>query len=252
MNNNAKEHMKENKNLYISLGVLLLVLVGGAIGYLNGYRFTDNLRVGKVGDVSLSIPLSGTSVFIDEKDPIVTSADNEVVTTSLSPSTHSVIVSRTGYFPWTKEFKVESKKTRELRPIFIPINTSGEIITNRDPEYAQIRRGIIASTLPTRAKPITLDGVSLWVEDNALTASTTEKIYTVLQPDSLIRNVSFYKTRNDAVIFSIQNGVYVLEIAEGEKRNFMPIYKGQLPSFVPVDENSIYILDGVSLMEVVI
>jgi len=46
------------------------------------------------------------------------------------------------------------------------------------------------------------------------------------------------------------NGVYVIEIDKEGTQNFLPIYKGQKPNFVIVDQNSIYVEDINILMQV--
>ena len=77
-------------------------------------------------------------------------------------------------------------------------------------------------------------------------------IQTVIQPDTIIRNVDFYKDRSDAVIFSTADTVYVIEINIEGIQNFMPIYKGKNPYFIKNDSNSIYVEDGNSLLQVAI
>ena len=90
------------------------------------------------------------------------------------------------------------------------------------------------------------------MENNTITAKISDKIYDVIKPETPIRNLYFYKNRIDSVIFSNGNSVYVIEISKEGTQNFMPIYKGQNPSFVETDPNFIYVLDGENLMQVII
>ena len=79
-----------------------------------------------------------------------------------------------------------------------------------------------------------------------------DKIINVIQPDTIVRNLSFYKDRSDVVMFSTLGSVFVIEIDEKGNQNFMPVYRGQKPLFMKTDSSFIYVLDGEVLMQVVI
>jgi hypothetical protein len=201
----------------------------------------------------MTLPMQETVIFVDQNQKIQSSKDNELVKVVLSPTSHQIIVSHPGYFPWTKDVTIPSAGTVALSPIFVAQNTSGSIVTSNDPEYWKIKNNISANNLPTLDHPIVSSdtSVSLWVENNAILVKNAAATTTVIQPDIAIKNVAFYKNRNDAVIFSMANTVYVIEVQNEGTQNFMPIYKGTNPSFVESDANSIYIDDG-TLMQVAI
>src|SRR3989344_843611 len=111
MKDNVKNWFKELKreNLLWGMGgivVLLLVFM-----YFWGYNPKDVFLVGKSGILSIELPLIQTNVFIDEVKKVTTAKENETLEFSLSPKKHSVIISRDGYYPWTKEFIISNKKT---------------------------------------------------------------------------------------------------------------------------------------------
>ncbi len=250
MDRNAK-----GKIIYIIVGVAALLLVSGVVAYRSGYRFQSNFLIGKVGTLEVTLPFSQTSIFIDDDQKITTTKDNEPVSVTLSPADHRIIISHESYFPWTKNISVPSGGKVSISPIFVPQNTSGQIITNKDPEYAKLRRMIVLNPLPTENSPITSadNSVKIWLDDNAIVAQTGSSTPTVvIQPDTVIRGVHFYKDRNDAVIFSTLNTIYVIEIDTENTQNFIPVYRGQSPSFIKLDADSIYVLDGNILMQVVI
>ncbi|GEM_PF-2785762 len=244
----------EKKWIIGGIGILIILLISGFSAYKLGYRLTSNFTLGKIGYLSMTVPLPDTSVFIDQSKKIVTTKDNEVVKIPFSPGEHSVIVSREGYFPWTKNFTIPSGEVVTLSPFFISQNISGMLINKQDPEYLQIKNDIIRSKLPTQDKPIisTDKLVSLWVEDNAIMVKKDGAIQKVIQSDTIVRNVAFYKDRSDTVLFSTTNSVYVIEIDKNGVQNVMPIYRGQTPLFIKADSNSVYVLDGEILMQVVI
>lgn len=248
--------MNKNRKYWVFAGVgtMMLILVIVGIGYTSGYRIQSNLSIGKVGILTLTVPLSGTTVFVDDKIRGVTTKDNEGVKISLSPQTHVIIVSRTGYYPWSKKIQMESSKTLTYSPFIIPQNTSGVLITKTDKEYSSIVKQIKSDVLLTLTSPRFSNDKSekLWLENNTLMATIASTTYTVLTPQTKIRNVDFYKDRNDTVLFSTANGVFIIEIDKEGGQNFMPVYLGVEPVFIKPDPSYIYVLDGENLMQVII
>ena len=254
MEDNAKETKLKKIMIYVWATVAILFIITIFFGYVAGYRFKDNFGIGKIGHLKMTMPMPLTFVYIDSSEKIQTTKDNELVNISLSPKTHSIIVARDGYFPWTKTFVVPSNKDITFSPIFVSQNASGEIITQKDPEYWDLRSSIIRNILPKKNSRIFSDNkkTSLWVDDNAIyveTGSTTTK---VIQPDTIVKNVSFYKDRSDAIIFSTTNSIFVIETDTTSQQNFMPIYRGTDPDFIKTSPNFIYVLDNETLMQVVI
>ncbi|MCX6702131.1 MAG: hypothetical protein NTX96_02990 [Candidatus Zambryskibacteria bacterium] len=262
MEDNVKTHIKENEFLYTTIILAVLIIVLIIFGYKKGYRFQENFMIGKLGSLSLVIAMPQTNIFIDENKKIVTSQENEIVKFSLSPREHTIIISRDGYFPWKKDFLMQSEGNINFSPVFVSSNPSGSIITKNDPEFWKIRNKIIIDPLPTKNTPrISKDGlVKLWIDGNAVKveiasnmgSTTPPQIKTVIQPDSAIRNLYFYKDRSDVIVFSINNSIYAIEVDKEGTQNFLPIYKGTAPSFIEGDSNYIYVLDGETLMQVII
>ena len=170
MNDKVKTTIKENKFLFASIVVIVLVIILIVFGYKKGYRFQENFMLGQVGTLSLEIPLPQTNVFINDNQKIVTTKDNEIVKVSLSPTKQTIIVSRDGYYPWKKDFSMPSKGNISFNPVFVSSNPSGIIITQKDPEFWKIRNKIITDALPSKDAPrISKDGsAKLWIEDNAI------------------------------------------------------------------------------------
>ena len=246
--------MGQNAKKYKWLGIFLLLLIIISGGYALGFRLGGKYLIGKVGVVSMTIPTQNTSIYIDESNKITTSKINEEVKTEVSPGEHTFIVSGNGYFPWKKSIDVANGAKVSLSPIFVSTNTSGLLIGQSDPEYQKIINSISKNIVPTKTSPkISNDGTtSVWVEDGAIVAKVVNDIHVVIEPQTIIRNVDFYKDRSDAVIFSTSDSVYVIEISKEGTQNFIPIYKGTSPAFVTVDTNSIYVSDEKSLMQVAI
>ncbi len=254
MYDNAKVNILKNKKWYGTGLALVVLLIAFFTAYQMDYRFKSNLTIGKQGKLSMVIPSANTNIFIDQSKKITTTKENEEVNLSFSPTNHSVIISREGYFPWKKDFVIQSSKTLNLYPIFVSQNASGQVITKQDPEYWKIRNSIISFPLPSEESPVFSSdkSVFVWIDDNAIMVKVGEEILNVVQPDTIIRNVAFYKDRSDVIMFSTSGSVFVIEIDKNGQQNFMPVYSGQKPSFLKTDPNFIYVLDGEALMQVVI
>lgn len=233
--------------------IIVVTIFGGTLYHL-GYRFTGGLNIGKIGIITMEIPFKATTIFIDQSKKIETTKDNQLVEISLSPIAHQIIVSHDGYFPWIKKIRMPSSGNVTLNPIFISQNTSGVMITKSDSQYWKIRNGVTSNAPPTKTNPlISKDGpIEIWVEDKTIVAKNGVSTSTVLKSETTIRNIDFYKNRSDSVIFSTGDSVSVIEISTEGTQNFFPIYKGMQPRFVTADSNSIYVLDGETVMQVTI
>jgi hypothetical protein len=258
----AKNFLANNKKVSVLIFIAVLLVITSLFGYQKGYRIKNNFGIGKVGTVFVETRFPNTSIFIDESEQITTTKENEVTSITFSPRRHSIIVSGEGFYPWKKDFTVPSGGELILRPVFVAQSPSGLIITKRDPEYTQIRNNIIKSIVPSKGIPkASEDGSALlWLEDNAVmlelareNSSTTPRVSKiVIQPDTVVKNVDFYKDRSDVIIFSTTNAIYAIDSDSTGGQNFLPIYKGQDPNFVRNNDDSIYVLDGENLMEIYI
>lgn len=248
------ENVKNNK-IYKYLGSILGIAVLALIVlFILGYRFTEDFSLAKNGYLSISIPLPETTVIINETKKIITTEENEIIEVSLPQKAHSVIIAHENFYPWIKEVKVSSGTTTKVSPIFVFQNASGSIITKNDPEYWKIISDINKNVLPNiNSQKVSGDeSIKIWVENNTIMAKSDEEIVEVVKPEDPIRNLDFYKKRNDSLIFSAGNGVFVIEIDKAGTQNFMPVYKGERPSFTIGDENYIFIQDSQNLMQVII
>jgi len=249
-----KENVKTIKKSYIFLGILVFLLFTSIVLYSFGYRVTSGFKIGRVGKVSITAPLSNTWIFINSSKKITTSTENQTVELSLSPKMHTIIVARDSYYPWKKDLQISSNSKTELNPLFVSQNPSGNMIPNGDPEYWKIVNLIKNNVAPTKNNPKkSSDGDSIvWTEGKKIFVKNGEKEIEVVTLLTDVKNVGFYKDRSDAIIFSTSLGVYVIETDKNGGQNFMPIYKGQDPYFVQTDSNYIYVQDTSALMQVVI
>lgn len=248
------DNVKTIKKSQIYWGILVVTVLVFIILYSLGFRHSSGLKFGKVGTVYISAPLVSTSVFINKSKKIMTTKDNETIEVKLSPKKHTIIVSRDSYFPWKKDLEIKSNSKTDLKPLLVSQNPSGNIIGTLDPEYWSIISQIRNNIAPTEDRPLKSsdDKVLVWVNDGTIFAKIENVETEVINVVTRVKNVSFYKNRTDAIIFSTTVGVYVVELSKDGGQNFMPIYKGQDPYFASDNPDYIYVQDANILMQVVI
>ncbi|MBU1557615.1 PEGA domain-containing protein [Patescibacteria group bacterium] len=189
--------------------------------------YSENLK----GAFKINSVEGSVNIFIDGEDKGFSEITKEGQTVELKEGSHSIILSQENYWPWAKEIQISKQQTTDIYPFFVPINSSGFIIPNTDPEYSNI--------MAMFWKKIHID----WEMDE-----NTPEIIKEFKEE--IRASDFYKDRTDVIIVAVQNGIFALEIDNGFMPNFQPIYKGTEPTFVKNGNNSLYVKDGELLMEV--
>ncbi len=247
MTNYAKKHPYFLTALII--GILIIIML------IAGFRLQPNLSVSKNGNLQVTFPLASTTLFVDNEKVTTGGVAGETVHKSLSVKTHSVIVSRAGYFPWAKDVTIEPNQTTTIKPIFVTQNPTGQIITKNDKDYWTLRNSVQVATLPTEAKPKTLNGVSLWVSDNTVYIKEGDTTKSIITPLETIRSLDFYADRTDVIVFASDTSINALEAisdAANNKANFFPVYAGTKPLFLKTDPSFLYVLDEETLLQVVI
>ena len=246
-----------NKTIIIILVILLTGL--GFLGLKKTGLHIDGFNLVKGGSILLPEPDENIKIFLDNKEVGIEELEN------VAPGVHSIILATDTLWPWKKDVLVVSSETSEIFPFLISKGVSGEIISQQDPEYGAIRASVLGETLPTTASPLLSDSslVEVWSDQNNIFArwngapdsipsyfcnddNECSSLVKILESESDVRNVDFYKSRDDVILVASQNGIFAIELDKrGATQNFQPVYKGTAsPRFTIVDENGIYVLDG--------
>lgn len=254
------------KKAFIFVFPLVLILVGVLVYlYLSGYRVGKDFSVERPVFVEIRVPYSGSEVFYNNSLLKTTTKDDEIVSLSGAKSSDiSIIVSKTGFWPYKKDIKLNSNKF-ELEPFMLPMNVTGENITGADPEYERIKQIVTSASLPTiESKKISPNGdIEAWVEGGTLKISSNsqklpqyfcengdcKKEHIVLESKTPIRSLDFYKNRDDVFMVSVDDSVYAIEADSRGVQNFQPIFRGGIPLFAKSD-NGLFIISGDNLLEI--
>ncbi|MFA7216815.1 MAG: PEGA domain-containing protein [Candidatus Paceibacterota bacterium] len=238
--------MKNKAKQYTFIALVLVIIV------FSLYFFVFNRKL----NLNIVTYLPNTQVIINREKSIYNSEENKIITTSLKKGDYEIIVAKEGYFPWTKKIELEDKDVT-LEPFMVSQYPSGQIINENDPEYFDIKNKISTEKIPTLDNPkISKDNsTKIWVSNkDEISFKTDSGSGLIIKSDTPIKNVEFYKDRNDVIIFSTEKNVYAMDIYDSYNiRNFMPVYTGTDPDFITGDDpNFIYVKDTNSLMIVMI
>lgn len=220
--NNEKQ---KNTLIYTYATILILTLASFVFFY---YKEAHS------GILRINANNEQVGIFVDTKEKGLFDIGKKGKIFKLSEGSHSIIISKKDFWPWTTKVNVSKTETIDIYPFFVPQSTNGFLISKEDSEY----KNIITKFENTKTH---ID----WNKNGE-----TPKI--IKDFKSEIRMSDFYKERDDVIIIAVSNGIFALEINNNEESipNFQPIYKGVSPEFVKKDNNTIYVRDNGNLMEV--
>jgi hypothetical protein len=256
---------KKERNLtYLVFGVVIIAILG--IGL-----FRESLFVfGDTGSIVVDHLEANSAVYIDkiESKRLGSKAEENVKLRKLNIGIHQILILRDGFWPWLKDVEVIDGGKVVLSPFSVPENSTGFLIGESDPLYESIIERFNSLIPPDfENKKVSADEqIAFWVDEETLFAewlgeddtipksfcNETEcpRVTVPLTVGANIKNIDFYRGRNDVFIVSFGNGVFAIELDNRGHQNFQPIFEGKSPEFLSNNEQSIYILDEGVLREV--
>ncbi len=250
---------------YGSIVFILLVISALGLLYRSAYRF-ENFRIVKTGTLEVSVFDEKASIFIDHEFKMTTLASEEIVKfNSLSPTKHTVVVSKDNFYAWRKNIEIAGDSLTSVAAFLIPTKPSLRKIEDYD-EKNKVKALFSDNELPTEKKKRVVENIALWSDGRDILAqwignknsiplflcekscdATPTQIYRLPQN---VRNLDFYKDRSDIVIVSFDKGVYVIEMDKRGGQNIRPLYIGTKPSFYKTNDGVLYIEDNSEFFEV--
>ena len=274
--------MKNSKTISVILLAFIVLFAGGF--YIAGFRLTGDMKVVRAGSIEVVCLSSGAEIFIDNaKKKRIAPNEDGAVFLNISPGPHSILVAMPKFWPWSKEFEISPSEREVFIPFFAPEEPSGFIIKENDPEYASLRLALSSLGSPSVFnKRISKSGrVAVWNEGSVVYAewlgvlsnapspfcppaspsggSVQEdlpaggncgKIRPVFESAQTIKNLDFFRDRDDVLVLGTETGIFALELDGAGTRNFQPIYRGANLNFLARESDVLYILDGENLLEI--
>jgi hypothetical protein len=222
-----KDIVKEQVPPQVIITIIFVVML--AIGY--------GIWTGETtGNISLTAPLYGTELVVDEQVAGVSKNAGEKLSYSFPEGKHTVIVARGGFLPWTKDITVKAKETTELHPFLV----------RQDIKPTEIAQNVYDGGTITINTEYS-DALSLFD-----TASTKPELSSLIAETKIkdVRSADYYPGRTDVLLIAAQNGVFAVETGSTTPRNFEPVYQGKEPTFV-LSGGSIIVKEGTTLYRIV-
>lgn len=239
--------MKHTQKKYIfGLGVALaaLILFVGVVhqaGYVLAWPY-----IVKGGTVVVEDARPLSDVFIDNRRAGRVSREGVGVFDGIKPGTRSIIVAHGGSWPWIFEFEGVSNKTVTLHPLqAFEETTVVPLLSVDDPVRMRADEQLREYREPTQSAPLEREGVRAWVSGTSILVRDSNGPRTIFTSPNPVRSIHWYGERNDAIIASVNNNVFALDIRESQVQNFQPIYTGSTPTSVadPIRPESIFVED---------
>ncbi|MEX1028346.1 MAG: PEGA domain-containing protein, partial [Candidatus Paceibacterota bacterium] len=237
-----------------------------------GNRIYSAIGITSSGTINVTVPHAGAQLYLNDRPAGQSSRSNETLSfPNLRIGQHTLIVAREGYYPWAKTIELHADETQALRPFLAAHRPPQRTIDPNSSEYRELIRAIQEVRAPSAAEPRvarTRAPITIWVEGDAINArwrGEEDEIppsfcinpdrcvaqITVNTTDQAVRNLAFYKDRDDVVVFATGNAVYALEVTpHGTRQNFQPIYEGTEPNFVVTGTSTIAVLDDGFLLSI--
>lgn len=228
---------KRNPVLWGAGALILIVLAF----YFAGFRIGPGLSLVRVGTLVLTEVPADASVYVNSKLRSVTSSAGDY-RVRLTPGVHTVIVAVPDTTPWQDALTVPSNGTVSIKPILIPNRPDGDLLLGE--ARAAARRVVDANALPTEAKPLSAGCTDVFVSQNRILGKAAAGCETppdylctdgdcgtveLFAPVERITSVALFPGREDALFFTIGDGVYALDIDPREPRFFAPFVRSVLP-----------------------
>lgn len=268
--------LKKRRVMFLLSVLVFLVAVPTVLLYSYGYRLSDDFNLIKTGGLYISSPISGSQIFINSKLEKETNVlQGGLFLQSLKPNEYSIIVAKDGYWPWSKNLRVEEQMVSEARALLLPKDPDGKVITEEKltplekNKYKEIQL-LLSETPETKGTSSVVEKLTnhdrqklIWdTEENNIWVEwlngEKSRPYYMEDSESLvlhslykIRNVDFYPGRRDVVIFAVQNSVFAIEVDSRGGQTLQPIYKGKEPNFTTYkNDMAIYVKEGEVLMKI--
>jgi hypothetical protein len=201
---------KKKRGIYLALfGVLFVLFIPILIFYATGYRITSALNLVRTGGLYVSIPSSGSDVFLENK--IVKQSgffSKNVFVQNLRPNRYEVRVEKEGYQTWYKTLQVFPKTVTEGYPFLLKNNPTLTLI----------------SEFPTPNDLLVATGTKIKTATTTKQTDQYKEVATLFAPISATSTAStsdFKKNRRNLLV---ENKKGILQVSWTGDRESIPHY----------------------------
>ncbi|PCI28017.1 hypothetical protein COB52_04160 [Candidatus Kaiserbacteria bacterium] len=236
--------LKIRKNILKAGIVLTIFIVFFGVIKQTGYVI-DGVYIIKGGELHIESALPNSDVFIDSKKVGRTDAEGVAAYKGLHLGVRGVVVATNDTWPWIMEFESISGEVSTLLPLQVTKKTSMSTL-EADNELSDVaKKEFFAYREPSRINPLERVDTKVWIEGTRILTQNGEEVRTIFSSVDEIKNILWFGDRNDAVIVTVAEMVFVLDLRESEVQNFFPIFVGESPQVAKdqVRSRNVFIYD---------
>jgi len=245
----------KRKIYLISFVVIFIVFTPLVVLYAMGYRYG---HVKPTGGVYVVINEPYAEVYVDRINTKQNGLlDRSVLIQNVSPGKHLVFVGKQGYRSWAKEIEVFSERVTEIHANIFPIQVDLIPIDNddvfSDDEKKGIRLLFATSTLAIAEKDYRDTHLSYSTSTLAVSWVGTrnsrpfffcnvhlcDNQFLISVPR--IRSFDFYPSKDDTIVLSREDGVYVAELDSRSNQNQFPLIMAPKTDVAVYDREYVFI-----------
>lgn len=240
---------KSTKRKYILGATVALVVVILGIGVVHqvGYVFSGPYLV-KGGTLTITDARPQSDVFIDNHRIGSVNGNGTATFSGISLGERNVIVASENTWPWIFDFVSSSGEEVVLAPLQVFEDAQGEPIAADDSATIQRITSLFNDYRePIQANPLKRDANAVWVEGTQVFVRMgNDDVHSVYSSQQPIRNISWFKNRDDVIVIASQHTVFALDLRESSVQNFQPIYTGSEPYALvdPEETGSVIVREG--------
>ena len=255
---------KQKIKRYIPLLVVIILFV-----FLVATKIKDEMNE---QTITLTVPVAGTTIYLNNKKEVVTKKPNEEIVLSPKVGVYLIIAFRNDLWPWQKNFvlqkgehyvasvfTVKNSPTYSLIPEYtlkdnvgIQNNAYKEIVAlfNNIPKKQTSSNSFVSIEINPDGQNIS----AAWLKEESTLPrffcknTVCEETFLVLPASQPVRQISFYPDRDDRIIFSTGTTIWIIELDRNEVQNAQPLYTGNMPEFIQGPGDNLYVKDAGKIM----
>ncbi len=121
--------LKKRRVIFLISGVFFLFMAPLLLLYTLGYRIDRNFKIGRIGGLYISSPISGSEIFVNnEMEKQTNILQSGMFLQNLKTGLYSIMVAKEGYWAWQKNLEVKEGLVAEARAFLTPMNPKGAVL----------------------------------------------------------------------------------------------------------------------------
>lgn len=122
-------NLKTRRKLFWLSVLGFLAIAPPAALYATGWRVASDFTVKRIGGLFIAVPESGSGVLLDGKLIKNTNfLQSGVFIQNLTPGSHTIMVSKEGFWPWAKKLMVEESAVTEAKAFTLSQAANGKVL----------------------------------------------------------------------------------------------------------------------------